>query len=35
MFRELLDKVPGIKAGEPDRLESNFINGIKRLPYTF
>ncbi|HEU5029661.1 MAG TPA: cytochrome P450 [Spirillospora sp.] len=34
MFRELLAKVPAIKAGEPDRLESNFINGIKRLPYT-
>lgn len=36
MFRELLRSTPGIRAaGEPDRLESNFINGIKRLPYTF
>ncbi|MFD0684965.1 cytochrome P450 [Actinomadura fibrosa] len=35
MFRELLRRLPGIRAGEPDRLESNFINGIKRLPYTF
>ena len=35
MFRELLRRVPGIRAGEPERLESNFINGIKRLPYTF
>ncbi|WP_067458799.1 cytochrome P450 [Actinomadura macra] len=36
MFRELLDRLPGIRAsGEADRLESSFINGIKRLPYTF
>ncbi|MEU5878810.1 cytochrome P450 [Spirillospora sp. NPDC047279] len=35
MFRELLTRLPGIRAGEPDRLESNFVNGIKRLPYTF
>jgi cytochrome P450 len=34
MFRELFREVPGIHtAGEPDRLLSNFINGIKRLPY--
>ncbi|GAA1894132.1 cytochrome P450 [Actinomadura bangladeshensis] len=36
MFRELLRRTPDIRAAaEPDRLESNFINGIKRLPYTF
>ncbi|PRX02240.1 UNVERIFIED_ORG: cytochrome P450 [Actinomadura viridilutea] len=36
MFRQLLSRLPGIRAdGEPDRLESSFINGIKRLPYTF
>ncbi|WP_026405014.1 cytochrome P450 [Actinomadura rifamycini] len=35
MFRELLRRVPDIRAGEAERLESNFINGIKRLPYTF
>jgi methyl-branched lipid omega-hydroxylase len=36
MFRELFGKVPEIRAaGEPDRLLSNFINGIKRLPYEF
>jgi len=36
MFRELLRRTPDIRASaEPDRLESNFINGIKRLPYTF
>jgi methyl-branched lipid omega-hydroxylase len=32
MFRELLTRLPGIKAaGEPDRLLSNFINGIKHM----
>jgi cytochrome P450 len=35
MFRELFRQVPEIRAdGEPDRLLSNFINGIKHLPYT-
>ncbi|WP_433174399.1 cytochrome P450 [Actinoallomurus sp. CA-150999] len=34
MFRELFRRAPGIRAtGEPDRLLSNFINGIKHLPY--
>ncbi len=32
MLRELLTRVPDITAGEPDRLLSSFINGIKRLP---
>jgi hypothetical protein len=27
--------VPDITAGEPDRLLSSFINGIKRLPCEF
>ncbi|MFG2021596.1 cytochrome P450 [Actinomadura geliboluensis] len=36
MFRELLRRTPEIRAtAEPARLESNFINGIKRLPYAF
>jgi methyl-branched lipid omega-hydroxylase len=36
MFRELFTRVPKIRtAGEPDRLLSNFINGIKHLPYDF
>jgi cytochrome P450 len=36
MFRELFTRVPEIRTtGEPDRLLSNFINGIKRLPYDF
>jgi cytochrome P450 len=33
MFRELLSRAPGIHTtGEPERLLSNFINGIKHLP---
>ncbi|MFD0903501.1 cytochrome P450 [Actinomadura sediminis] len=36
MFRELFRRVPDIRAsGEPDRLRSAFINGIKRLPCAF
>lgn len=33
MYRELLGRFPGIAAtAEPERLRSNFINGIKHLP---
>jgi cytochrome P450 len=36
MLRELLHRVPDIRAaGEPDRLLSSFINGIKHLPCEF
>jgi len=36
MFRELHRRLPDIAAtGEPDRLRSNFINGIKHLPCAF
>jgi methyl-branched lipid omega-hydroxylase len=35
MLRELLTRVPDIAAGEPDRLLSSFVNGIKRLPCQF
>jgi methyl-branched lipid omega-hydroxylase len=35
MLRELLTRVPGITAGEPDRLLSAFINGIKHMPCDF
>jgi cytochrome P450 len=36
MFTELLSRLPDISAtGTPERLRSNFINGIKRLPFTF
>ena len=33
VFEELLERVTAIEiTGEPDRLRSNFINGIKHLP---
>jgi len=36
MFRELFARLPDIEAtAEPDRLRSNFINGIKHLPCRF
>jgi cytochrome P450 len=36
MIRQLLRRLPDIEAsGEPDRLHSSFINGIKHLPCTF
>jgi cytochrome P450 len=36
MFRELLTRVPDIAvSGEPERLRSMFINGIKHLPVSF
>jgi cytochrome P450 len=36
MFRELFRRLPDIRAtAEPDRLLSNFINGIKHLPCAF
>jgi cytochrome P450 len=35
MLRELLTRVPAITAGQPDRLLSSFVNGIKRLPCQF
>ncbi|MDQ2875904.1 MAG: cytochrome P450 [Actinomycetota bacterium] len=35
MLGELMRRVPDIRAGEPDRLLSSFINGIKHLPCDF
>ena len=36
MFRQLFERLPDIvSAGEPDRLRSSFINGIKHLDCTF
>jgi hypothetical protein len=36
MYREVFRRLPNIEmSGEPDRLLSNFINGIKHLPCTF
>jgi cholest-4-en-3-one 26-monooxygenase len=35
MFEEMLTKAPGMRlAGEPERLASNLINGIKHMPVT-
>jgi len=35
MFEELFGRYPDIQlAGPPERLRSNFINGIKRMPVT-
>jgi methyl-branched lipid omega-hydroxylase len=32
-FRALLDGLPDLEVvGEPDRLRSSFVNGVKRLP---
>jgi len=36
MFRELLTRIPNIHAtGDPIRLKSSFINGIKTMPVAF
>ena len=35
MFRELFDRLPDIEVGEPERLSSSFIHGIKHMPATF
>jgi cytochrome P450 len=34
-FRTLFERLPDLEVcGEPDRLRSSFINGLKRLPAT-
>jgi len=36
MFRELFERLPDLEiTGEPERLRSNFIHGIKRMPCAF
>ena len=36
MFRELFKRLPDLTVtGEPDRLQSNFVNGIKHLEASF
>jgi hypothetical protein len=36
MFEHLLDRVPDIHVdGKVERLQSNFINGVKHLPVAF
>jgi cytochrome P450 len=34
VFAELLERAPTLTLGEPERLVGNFINGIKRMPYS-
>ncbi|MDT7631297.1 MAG: hypothetical protein QOI50_3227 [Pseudonocardiales bacterium] len=35
LFSELLNRVPDFRAGGPDLLGTNFMRGVKRLPFTF
>ena len=36
MFRQIFDRLTDLEiTGEPDRLASNFVNGIKRMPCRF
>jgi cholest-4-en-3-one 26-monooxygenase len=36
IFETILDRMPDIApAGEPRRLRSNFVNGLKELPVRF
>jgi cytochrome P450 len=35
LFSELLTRIPDFRAGEPDLLGTNFMRGVKRLPFTF
>jgi cytochrome P450 len=35
LFAELLRRIPDFSAGEPELLGTNFMRGVKRLPFTF
>lgn len=35
LFSELLTRVPEFEAGEPDLLGTNFMRGVKRMPFRF
>ena len=35
LFSELLTRIPDFSAGEPELLGTNFMRGVKRLPFTF
>jgi cytochrome P450 len=35
LFRELMTRLPGIRAGEPEYLVSAFVHGIRTMPWTF
>ena len=35
LFNELLTRIPDFEAGDPDLLGTNFMRGVKRLPFRF
>ena len=35
LFRELLTRIPEFEAGEPELLGTNFMRGVKRMPFRF
>ena len=35
LFHELLTRIPDFEAGDPDLLGTNFMRGVKRLPFRF
>lgn len=35
LFRELLTRIPDFSAGEPELLGTNFMRGVKRMPFRF
>lgn len=35
LFRELLTRIPDFEAGEPELLGTNFMRGVKRMPFRF
>lgn len=35
LFKELLFRIPEFAAGEPELLGTNFMRGVKRMPFTF
>lgn len=35
LFRELLTRLPDFEAGEPELLGTNFMRGVKRMPFRF
>ena len=35
LFWELLTRIPDFEAGEPELLGTNFMRGVKRMPFRF
>jgi len=35
LFNELLTRIPDFEAGDPDLLGTNFMRGVKRMPFRF